>query len=453
MVQPATQPQLSGAATVPGPTPAGAALAGRWRGGLSYGGLGAPLAFAALPLYVQLPSHYAATLGAPLAGLGLVLLATRAWDAYTDPWLGRGADHLLKGPQARTWRWAVLAGLLLAAGLVAVFFPPSGSSPTALLAWCAAALVVTSLGYSGLGVLHQAWGARLGGGAAAQARIVGWREGLALAGVLVASVLPAVAGVPAMVATGVVLLAISLLLLRWAPYPAGSAAAPSAAEHAIATAPAQPWRQPAFRKLLAVFLVNGVASAVPATLVLFYIRDRLQAPAFEPLFLAAYFTAAGLAVPLWVRAVARHGLVRCWLASMVLAVASFCWAALLGPGDVLAFTVVCLASGLALGADLVVPGALLTGVIQAAGHGQGHEGRYFGWWTCAAKLNLAVAAGLALPLLQALGYQPGSQAAPALWALTVAYAVLPCVLKLAALLLLWHHRNFLENPCATPRAP
>ena len=32
----------------------------RWPAGLRYGALGAPLAFAALPLYVLLPKHYAA---------------------------------------------------------------------------------------------------------------------------------------------------------------------------------------------------------------------------------------------------------------------------------------------------------------------------------------------------------------------------------------------------------
>ena len=74
-----------------------------------------------------------------------------------------------------------------------------------------------------------------------------------------------------------------------------------------------------------------------------------------------------------------------------------------------AYTVVCVASGIALGADLTLPGALLAGVIQRAGHGQRLEGAYFGWWNFATKLNLALAAGIALPLLGAFGYAPGSQ--------------------------------------------
>jgi GPH family glycoside/pentoside/hexuronide:cation symporter len=63
---------------------------------------------------------------------------------------------------------------------------------------------------------------------------------------------------------------------------------------------------------------------------------------------------------------------------------------------------------MALGADLTLPGALLAGVIQRAGHGQRLEGAYFGWWNFATKLNLALAAGIALPLLAAFGYTPGA---------------------------------------------
>jgi Na+/melibiose symporter-like transporter len=81
--------------------------------------------------------------------------------------------------------------------------------------------------------------------------------------------------------------------------------------------------------------------------------------------------------------------------------------------------------------------ALLTGVIQRAGAAQRGEGAYLGWWHFATKLNLALAAGLALPLLQAFGYTPGARDAQALNALVLAYCVLPCALKgVAALLLL-----------------
>ena len=213
----------------------------------------------------------------------------------------------------------------------------------------------------------------------------------------------------------------------------------------VCTAPPQrvslwrPWGRPAFRRLLAVFMLNGIASAIPATLVLFFIQDRLQAPpAQEPMFLAAYFVCAALSIPLWLRAVARWGLARTWLVGMLLAIAVFVWTAFLGAGDVVPFLVVCALSGVALGTDLALPSALLAGVIAAEGDSGQHEGAYFGWWNFATKLNLALAAGLALPLLGWWGYTPGTRSDDGLHTLGLAYAVLPCALKLlAAAALYW----------------
>jgi Na+/melibiose symporter-like transporter len=200
----------------------------------------------------------------------------------------------------------------------------------------------------------------------------------------------------------------------------------------------QPWRRPAFRRLLAVFVLNGIASAVPATLVLFFVQDRLQAPkTVESAVLAVYFLCAAVSIPAWLRLVARIGLARAWLTGILLAVAAFVGASQLGAGDVGAFLVVCALSGLALGTDLALPGALLAGVIAQAGDRGRSEGAYFGWWNFATKLNLALAAGLALPLLGLFGYAPGARDAAGLQALTIAYCLLPCGLKLGAGLALY----------------
>jgi GPH family glycoside/pentoside/hexuronide:cation symporter len=37
------------------------------------------------------------------------------------------------------------------------------------------------------------------------------------------------------------------------------------------------------------FVANGIANAVPATLLVFYVTDRLQAPQWTPWLLATYF--------------------------------------------------------------------------------------------------------------------------------------------------------------------
>jgi GPH family glycoside/pentoside/hexuronide:cation symporter len=59
---------------------------------------------------------------------------------------------------------------------------------------------VTYAAYSAVSVAHQSWGAMLGGDALYRSRVVAWREGLGLVGVLLAAVTPALLGVPVMLA-------------------------------------------------------------------------------------------------------------------------------------------------------------------------------------------------------------------------------------------------------------
>lgn len=410
--------------------PSAAAPFSGWR----YGALGLPLAFVSLPLYVTLPHHYAQQFGVPLAALGLVLLATRALDAVLDPLIGRWVDRLFATSTQLALRAAALAALCMALGFAALWLPPSSGTP-ALLAWLAGALVVTYLAFSVVSVVHQAWGARWGGTEQQRARIVAWREGAALAGVVLASVLPTWLGLNATSAVLAASLAIGVTLLARSGQPLASKKPLSPVIHVLHSP--SPWSSPAFRALLTVFMLNGIASAIPATLLPFFVSDRLQAATNEPLFLAVYFVSAAAGLPLWVRLVKHLGLARTWLASMALSVATFSFVLTLHAGDSSAFFIVCAASGFALGADLAVPGALLTGVVQHAGAAERGEGQFFGWWACATKLNLALAAGLALPLLALAGYSSGAREPQALAALSLAYGALPCALKLAAAATLW----------------
>jgi hypothetical protein len=61
-------------------------------------------------------------------------------------------------------------------------------------------------------------------------------------------------------------------------------------------------------------------------------------------------------------------------------------------------------------------------------------GAYYGLMSFFAKLTLALAAGLALPLLDLWGYRPGGDQ---LLALSATYALLPIVMKLGALAWFW----------------
>ncbi|MFM6992403.1 MAG: MFS transporter [Rhodoferax sp.] len=412
------------------------------RNGLRYGLLGLPLAFCALPLYVSLPNHYALDFAVPLAWLGAVLLGARTLDAVMDPLIGHGCDTQLAISPKALMRWCTLAALVLALAFACLFLPPPWvtATPTASLLWAAFWLVFAYLAYSVISVAHQSWGASLGGDGPQRARVVAWREGFGLVGVVLASVLPGWLGLPAMATAFTLLLVAGFWLWRrqvlWRQQAGSHVKAGSRVGRpgaSLMQTLLQPLKRPEFRGLLAVYLVNGAASAIPATLVLFFVQDWIQAPArLQAGFLATYFVCAALSVPLWVALVRPFGLVPCWLAGMLLSVAAFLFASQLGAGDVQGFMGVCVATGLCLGAEVAVPGALLAGIISRA-HGRGHaEGRYFGWWNFATKFNLAIAAGLTLPLLQWLGYAPGTRDPHGLQSLLWVYCLVPCALKLLA---------------------
>ena len=396
---------------------------------LAYGVFGMPLAMAALPLYVHLPRFYGEHLGVGLAALGVLLLVLRVADGVLDPLLGAWSD---RGPARRTL--IALSVPVLALGMVALFSPPvAGAGP--LLAWLGVSLALVYLAFSLATINHGAWGAELSPDPVERTRITAVREGLALLGVVVASIAPGLLGgdggdadgLPRFAVAFAVFTALCLAVLWRAPV-APRARAPHGD---LFAGMARPLADPLFRPLLVVFLANGIASAIPATLVLFFIADVLQAESRQGLFLALYFVAGAAGMPLWIRLSAAIGKVRAWGIAMLAAIGAFVWAALLGPGDVVAFAIICALSGLALGADLALPPSILADVIDRRG-AMASAGAYFGVWTLATKLNLALAAGIALPLLAALGYSPGASEPDALTALAFVYAAVPCALKLAA---------------------
>ena len=408
----------------------------------AYGLLALPLAFVALPMYVNVPHLYATQYAVPLSLLGMVLLLTRLIDAITDPFIGRFSDWLY----AKSMHAVVVAALIFSATLAisftALFNPPSWGTPIAYALWVAVCVTACHLCYSVLCIVHQAWVTRLGGSAAQQSRVLAWREGSGLWGVVLAAMLPLWLGwtLNALLLAALLLVGVISWRFAWTRHSTGPVASPTNVDsqsHQVFGL-FEPFQKKQFTKLLLIFVVNGIASAVPASLVLFFVEDQIRVNASHvPLFLGAYFLSGALSLPLWLMAIKRFDLPRAWLFGMVLAVLSFMGVSQLGAGDEWAYFVICVASGTALGADLVVPGAILNGLIDRWGQRGRAEGVYLGWWNLASKFNLALAAGLSLPLLSWWGYSPGTQDADGLQALSAAYGLFPCALKLFAALLLF----------------
>jgi len=387
---------------------------------------------AALPVYVHAPKLYAG-LGLSLALIGTLLLGIRLLDAVSDPLLGLLADRVSRRVMI------AVAVLPLVSGMVLLFNPPASSDW--LAAWFSGALVLVYLGLSAASISYLAMGSALSQDYHERTRVTALRGVVSLAGVLLAATLPDVLGAEAGDPAGLarfslifapLLLAAAAITLRAAPV-----ASRPGGEPLQLRALWQPLANPRFRRLALVFLVNGVAAAIPATLILFYVADVLARPQLAGIFLAIYFISGAVGMPVWLRLSRVMGKASAWIVAMGLSVAAFVWAFALGEGDVIAFGAVCALSGLAFGADLALPASLLADVIDGDSRAATSrpDGAYFGLWHFLEKLALALAAGIALPLLDVAGYQPGIPAATT--TLAAVYALLPCAIKLAAAGLLW----------------
>lgn len=380
------------------------------------------LASAGIPLYIHLPS-YAAELGIGLGTIGTLLFGLRALDFVQDPILGRMIDRF---PAHRS-RFAALAFLGMGLGFWIAFVLQPG------LFGLVAGLVLVFTAYSLGTILFYGQGAAVvGAGADSEhLRFAGLRETGALGGIVVAAILPGLLGGYYGVLEGYALFGLGLVIASLAIW---LISRPFWKPVGVETQQNQSFRQllhPKIIHLLLIALLNALPVAVTSTLFLFFVQDRLGLPDLAGLFLLLFFLTAGLSALLWSRASARFGARQVLLFAMCLAIVSFVGAYLLPVGAAWQFGLICAASGAALGADMVILPALFANVLMTQGVATGIG---FGVWAFAAKISLALAAAIVLPALQYAGFSPnGANTADALQSLNFLYAVLPCALKLAAL--------------------
>ena len=181
--------------------------------------------------------------------------------------------------------------------------------------------------------------------------------------------------------------------------------------------------------LIPILIIAG--SVIFIALFLFFVQDRLGAPAHAGPMLVVFFLAAAASAPFWGRAAERFGIRQALLAAMAGAIVIFAMALTLGEGDWLIFYLIVLGSGAAMGADMTLFPAMLARRLSSMEIG-GEAA--FSLWGFVNKASLALAAGLALPALDLFGFNPGGvNAASALTALSIAYAGAPCLLKAIAL--------------------
>ncbi|MGR3617254.1 MAG: MFS transporter [Paracoccaceae bacterium] len=385
------------------------------------------LAAAGIPLYIHLPRYASLNLGIGLGTVGVILLVIRLVDLVQDPLIGWAID---RWPRAQS-TFAVASAIGLAIGFPLLFSLNAGPS---VVAQVIVILVLLFSSYSLGMILLYARSTTLASSPSPRAlmTMAAFREGGMLTGVVIASIMPAVFVAFGASGQGYPVFGLFLGML------ALTCAAVSFPIWLRKPIPGQPLslaglKQSGAMRLLALALVNSLPVAITSTLFLFFVEDRLQLSGKAGPLLIVFFLSAGLSVPLWTRTSHRLGPKLTLLIAMPLAILGFFGAAFLASGNLVGFVFVCIASGAALGADMVILPAMFSVALNRAGL---EASLAFGIWSFAGKLGLALAAFLVLPLLERNGFTPGAtNSAYALTTLNVSYAVIPCILKLVAIAL------------------
>ena len=415
-----------------------------WRN-VRYGGAAFALGMPTIPLLVHLPAIYAEEVGLGLTATGIALFAARLLDVVSDPLIGIASDRL-DSPWGRWKPLILLGGVIGAVGTIYLLNPEPGAGPWYLALWAS----VLYLGWTLVNIPYLTWGAALSEDYGGRTRVTSVREAFMLTGIVVAGAVPALAAaagygernalsIIGWVVVGLGALLFALLLL-------GVSEPGRRSLHQIE----KPFRaliglagNRPFRLLVGGWFVNSLANGIPAVLFILFMKHVLEADELQRGILTFTYFVAGVAViPLWLRLSNRFGKHQIWCASMALACLAFAVVPFLGAGDIAQFFVVTVVTGATLGADMVIPPSMQADVAEYEFLRSRHDrtSLLFAFWSMTTKIAFALSVLIALPTLEALGFQTStSEGASNLVALSVIYAAVPVVLKIVSIAIIWRH--------------
>ena len=380
------------------------------------------LGMAGLPIYIHAPKYFVEQYEINLATLGLALLLLRSVDFFQDPLLGRLASSTLSRGSSPLW----IATAFMCLGMILLFAIPAVTSP---ILWFSISLIILFSGFSFAYIRIYAFGVEafdMDG----QIKIAKWREGGTLIGICLAAAAPSILSITgsngyknfAFLFCALIIIATFLMTSDF------SKTFFKVQKQTTSIFPKDVGLQ---RLLLFVFL-NAMPVAVTSTLYLFYVDHVLGLEVMGGPLLILFFLSAAFSAPFWTRWAEHYGALQVLRISMLVSILSFVWAYNLNAGEVIAFSIICFATGLSLGADMTILPAIFAQRLAKTKH---DPNTGFGIWNFSNKLALAFTAGILLPLMEFAGFETQDmRSSLSTEVLKISYAIVPCGLKIFALI-------------------
>ena len=380
------------------------------------------LGMAGLPIYIHAPKYFVEQYEINLATLGLALLLLRSVDFFQDPLLGRLASSTLSRGSSPLW----IATAFMCLGMILLFAIPAVTSP---ILWFSISLIILFSGFSFAYIRIYAFGVEAFG-MDGQIKIAKWREGGTLIGICLAAAAPSILSITgsngyknfAFLFCALIIIATFLMTSDF------SKTFFKVQKQTTSIFPKDVGLQ---RLLLFVFL-NAMPVAVTSTLYLFYVDHVLGLEVMGGPLLILFFLSAAFSAPFWTRWAEHYGALQVLRISMLVSILSFVWAYNLNAGEVIAFSIICFATGLSLGADMTILPAIFAQRLATTKH---DPNTGFGIWNFSNKLALAFTAGILLPLMEFAGFETQDmRSSLSTEVLKISYAIVPCGLKIFALI-------------------
>jgi len=399
-----------------------------------------PVSAAQMPLSVYLPPIYAQHFGLPLALVGLIFFVEKLWGAAADPVVGVLSDRT-RTRFGRRRPWIVAgAGVFAAAGLL-LFFPMGAVSP----AYLAAALFAFYLGWSMIQIPYLAWSGEISRDYHERTRVVAYQAVVGASALLLVLLLPTLADQlrpgDAQMKLG---LMGSVVLVTLAP-------AILLAFRAFPEPPPRPGQGERLSPLAAVRLMLGegllmrvlasdfavtLGQSIRGALFVFFVTDVVGLPAWASGLFLLQFVFGIAAAPIWARVGRRLGKHRAAVAGELVQVIINLGLLMVAPGQIALLLALTIAQGLAQGSGNLMLRAMVADVADAhlARTGQDRAALFFSVFSVSMKAAMAIAIGVALPLVAWLGFQPGAagNSPEALRGLQVIFALGPALAHLAS---------------------
>ena len=411
---------------------------------VAFAAVAVPIAGAGLPIAVYLPSFYATEFGLSLPLIGLVLLLGRSWDAISDPLIGALSDRT-RSRFGRRRPWIAVGGVLFGAASAALFFPPSGVGA----AYLGGVLFAFYLGWTMVQIPLLAWSGELSPSYHERTRIATFHQVMNASALLLVLVLPTVVDqirpTDARLRLGVMgafilVTLVPALVATLTAFPEQPQPPRPRQRMDFRRAAALVFGETLLLRVLASDFAVTVGQTIRGTLIVFFVVHYMGRPAWASGLFLFQFVFGVFAGPIWLRIGYRFGKHRTAVLGELAQVAINLGLLCVTPQAMPLLLALTLAQGLAQGSGNLMLRSMVADIADQhrLTAGVDRTGLYFSVFSLSGKSATAVAAGIALPLLAWLGFDPkGANDEGALEGLKYVFALGPAIAHLASAALIY----------------